>query len=106
MDRDYNAYDFLKRMIEMQDQDKVKTHFDHDPMPTGSDGDDVVIVACSVDDPVIVVVDGRIEHAASCGHAVWLSPHSQLKVKQYPKIMVICNHCAYKRLQEKGSLDD
>lgn len=107
-DTPYSIRDFLRRMLEREELGKQKNSFDHDPMPEGSDGSDSVLICEPIDGfgTDKIVVDGRVEHPATCGHVVWLSPHSQVKIKNYPKVKTLCGPCAYKLLIEKGGFDD
>lgn len=90
-----DAKEFLRMALKKLEADEM--FFDWDKLPTGRADEPMTIICTQVDAAAdhVAVVDGRLEYPAACGHAVWVSPHSQAKLKQYPQTRLMCTECMY-----------
>lgn len=98
-----DAKEFLRMALKKLEREEM--FFDWDKLPPGRDDEPMTIICAQVNEAIdhVVVVDGRLEYPAACGHAVWVSPHSQAKLKQFPQIRLMCSQCMYKEWAEEDA---
>lgn len=90
-----DAKEFLRLALQKLETDEL--FFDWEKLPADHADEPMTIICTQVDQAAdqVAVVDGRREYPATCGHVVWVSPHSQAKLQQAPQIRLMCSECMY-----------
>lgn len=99
-----DAKEFLRMALKRLEADEM--YFDFDKIPANRKDEQMTIICTQIDKAAdeVAVVDGRLEYLASCGHAVWLSPQSQAKLKQFgPKVRLMCSDCMYQEWSDEDT---